>query len=70
MNTFLYIFHRIIRKASGEIKAMTGNMGRGEGVETKGRTFTSRAERWEGGREEEKEGEGRVYQIPANHSTK
>lgn len=54
MNTFLYIFHRIIRKASGEIKAMTGNMGRGEGVETKGRTFTSRAERWEGGREGER----------------
>lgn len=24
----------------------------------------------EGGRKEEKEGEGRVYQIPANHSTK
>lgn len=29
-------------------------MGRGEGVETKGRTFTSRAERWEGGREGER----------------
>lgn len=30
------------------------------GVETKGRTFTSRAERWEGGRERRDEGEGRV----------
>lgn len=35
---------------------------RGEGVETKGRTFTSRAERWEGGRERRDEGEGTKYQ--------
>lgn len=62
VNTFLYIFHRIIRKASGEIKAMTRNVEEGGGRRDEGSNVYNRAERWEGGRERRDEGEGTKYQ--------